>query len=122
MWRTHSCDALVRAVSRLRTPEVTEFGLSRVAISSTRGRAAARLDRLTIGPQVINLPHNAWVTSCSLTVRNAGVTSGVRRLLSTPARVWYAERRQKCRRGTPECVRHVGMAWLFPDGYLAVTE
>jgi hypothetical protein len=35
-----------------------ELGLSQICDSSANGRAFARLDRLTIGPQVANLPHN----------------------------------------------------------------
>jgi hypothetical protein len=44
----------------------------------------------------------------------------VSRLFSTPACVRYAERRQECRRGTHECVRHAEMAQLFLDEPLAL--
>jgi hypothetical protein len=54
---TDVVQALVPAVSRLRTPELGEPGLSNASRPPVNSRADGRLDRLTIGPQVTNLPH-----------------------------------------------------------------
>ena len=55
-----------------------------------------------------------WQVSIVTDVAQALIRA-VSRLISTPVHVEEARRRQKCRRGTHECVRQVEMARLFPD-------
>jgi hypothetical protein len=84
-WRLHVAQPLLATAPRFGTPDVVEFRLSQVLGSPGDCRADARLDRLTIGPQVTNLPHTRrgkWVSSFSLAARSAETRSGVRRFVS----------------------------------------
>jgi len=74
--------------------------LARVSAPEYLSELRARSARILFAGQRSNVAH-ARVRAVS-------------RLFSTPARRCETRRRQECRRGTHECVRHVEMARLIP--------
>ncbi|MGA2144596.1 MAG: DUF4129 domain-containing protein [Bryobacteraceae bacterium] len=99
--RPPRAEARSRTPSRsptLRTPDFVLFGLNQISDSSAPGRADARLDRLTIGPQVANLPHTAQSSGA---VPPAELDRAVRRAAESPAYNWRFPPPASAVKGTP---------------------